>query len=57
MSYHMAPASGWELSLVSGFKLEQSGKIHSYRIPLLASLQIILHPLWPLSLSETPNQV
>ena len=57
MSYHTAPASGWELSLVSGFKLEWSGKTHSYRIPLLASLQIILHPLWPLSLPETPDQV
>ena len=57
MSYHTAPASGWELSLVSGFKLERSGKIHSYRIPLLASLQIIFHPLWPLSLPETPDQV
>lgn len=57
MSYREAPVLGWELSLVSDFKLEQSGKIHSYRIPLLASLQIILHPLWPLSLSETPDQV
>lgn len=57
MSYHMAPALGWELSLVSGFKLEQSGKIHTYSIPLLASLQIIFHLLWPLSLSETPDQV
>lgn len=57
MSYHTAPASGWELSLVSGFKLERSGKTHSYRIPLLASLQIILHPFWPLSLPETPDQV
>ena len=52
MSYQEAPASGWELSLVSGFKLEWSGKIHSYRIPLLASLQIIL----PLSVLETPDQ-
>lgn len=49
MSYHKAPAWGWELSLVSGFKLEQSGKIHSYRIPLLAPWQIISRPLWPLS--------
>lgn len=49
MSYHVAPASGWALSLVSGFKLERSGKIHSHRIPLLASLQIIFHSLWPLS--------
>lgn len=57
MSYHTAPASGWELSLVSGFKLEWSGKTHRYRIPLLASLQITLHPLWPLSLPETPDQV
>lgn len=57
MSYHAAPASGWELSLVSGFKLERTGKIHSYRVPLLASLQIILHSLWPLCLLETPDQV
>lgn len=57
MSYHTAPASGWELSLVSGFKLERSGKIHSYRVPLLASLQIILHPLWPLFLFKIPDQV
>lgn len=57
MSYPTAPALGWELSLVSGFKLKRNGKIHSYRIPLLASLQIIFHPLWPLSLSETPDQV
>lgn len=57
MSYHTAPAWGWELSLVSGFKLEQSGKIHSYRVPLLASLQIILHPLRPLFLFKTPDQV
>ena len=39
MSYHKAPALGWELSLVSGFKLEPSGKIHGYRLPLLAPLQ------------------
>lgn len=52
MSYHKAPAWGWELSLVSGFKLEPSGKIHGYRIPLLASLQIIFNPLWPSSVFE-----
>lgn len=57
MSYPTAPASGWELSLVSGFNLKRNGKIHSYRIPLLASLRIIFHPLWPLPLSETPDQV
>lgn len=55
MSYPTAPARDWELSLVSGFKLERSGEIHSYRIPPLSSLQIILHRLWPWSPSETSD--
>lgn len=33
MSYHAAPVSGWELSLVSGFKLERSGKIQLQNPP------------------------
>lgn len=57
MSYHKAPAWGWELSFVSGFKLEPSGKIHSYRIPLLAPLQIISRCLWPLSVFEMRHLV
>lgn len=57
MSYHKAPAWGWELSLVSGFKLEPSGKIHSNRIPLLAPLQIISRPLWPSSVFEMHHLV
>lgn len=55
MSYPPAPARGWELSLVSGFKLERNGEIHTVtEFPLcplcksfsvLSGLGLLLRPL------------